>query len=107
MKIKIKQYFSHLSSSYKTFKEDSKKEIEETKELTKLLWEYRRRKLTDKEIELVKSQSKDIIRIAFMASIIILPGSFLITFVLIKIGQKTGIQFIPSSFQKKELKDKV
>lgn len=106
MIIRIKKYFSHLSSSYKTFKEDSKNEIEETKELTKLLWEYRKRKLTDKEVELVKGQSKDLLRIAFMGSLFVIPGGSALTFILIKFGHKTGIEFVPSSFKKKELKDK-
>lgn len=103
MIIRIKRYFSHLSQSYKTFKKDSKLEIEETKELTKLLWEYRKRKLTDKEVELVKGQSKDILRIAFMGSLFVIPGGSIFTFVLIKFGNKTGIEFVPSSFQKKKI----
>lgn len=93
-----------MSTSYKKFKVDSKKEYEETKELAKLIWEYKDRDLTPQEIEIVKNQSLDIVKLLILSGVFIIPFGSAVIFIFVKIGKKFGIKVLPSSFNKEEKK---
>ena len=93
-----------MSTSYKKFKVDSKKEYEETKELAKLIWEYKDRDLTPQEIEIVKNQSLDIVKLLILSGVFIIPFGSAVIFIFVKIGKKFVIKVLPSSFNKEEKK---
>jgi hypothetical protein len=99
---RIKKYFTDLNNSYQTFKVESKQELEETKQLAKLIWQFRDRRLTPEEIQLVKEQSVDLFKVVVTGGIFLIPGGTFIIFFLVKKGKHFGIKVLPSSFNKEK-----
>lgn len=89
-----------LKNSASKLKEESFEEIRETKEVTKLLWAAKRRKLTGEEKERIKDQSMDIVRLLFLTALFVIPGSGVLIILLVKGGKRVGVRFLPSSFSK-------
>ena len=77
-----------------------KNEKEETKELAQLLKKYveQQGSLSSEETKKVKDQFSDILKMAGLSIPIIMPFSFVIIPLIIKLGQKVGVNILPTSF---------
>ena len=77
-----------------------KNEKEETKELAQLLKKYAEQKgsLSSGEMKKVKEQFSDILKMAGLSIPIIMPFSFVIIPLIMKLGQKVGVNILPTSF---------
>ena len=77
-----------------------KNEKEETKELAQLLKKYveQQGNLSSEEMKKVKDQFSDILKMAGLSIPIIMPFSFVIIPLIIKLGQKVGVKILPTSF---------
>ena len=77
-----------------------KNEKEETKELAQLLKKYveQQGSLSSEEMKKVKEQFSDLLKIAGLSIPIIMPFSFVIIPLIIKLGQKVGVNILPTSF---------
>jgi cytochrome c-type biogenesis protein CcmH/NrfG len=92
-----------IRKSLKELKQESQLELEQTKEMTKLLWEARKRDLTAEEKEKVMGQSLDLGRLILLSALFVVPGSGVLIVLLVKGGNKIGIRFLPSSFVKNKI----
>ena len=77
-----------------------KNEKEETKELAQLLKRYveQQGSLSSQEMTKVKDQFSDLLKMAGLSIPIILPFSFVIIPLMMKLGQKVGVKILPTSF---------
>jgi len=77
-----------------------KNEKEETKELAQLLKKYveQQGNLSSEEMKKVKDQFSDILKMAGLSIPIIMPFSFVIIPLIMKLGQKVGVNILPTSF---------
>ncbi len=77
-----------------------KNEKEETKELAQLLKKYveQQGSLSSEEMKKVKEQFSDILKMAGLSIPIIMPFSFVIIPLIMKLGQKVGVNILPTSF---------
>ena len=77
-----------------------KNEKEETKELAQLLKKYVEQKgsLSSQEMTKVKDQFSDLLKMAGLSIPIIMPFSFVIIPLMMKLGQKVGVKILPTSF---------
>ncbi len=77
-----------------------KNEKEETKELAQLLKKYveQQGSLSSEEMKKVKDQFSDILKMAGLSIPIIMPFSFVIIPLIMKLGQKVGVNILPTSF---------
>ena len=77
-----------------------KNEKEETKELAQLLKKYveQQGSLSSEEMKKVKDQFSDILKMAGLSIPIIMPFSSVIIPLIIKLGQKVGVNILPTSF---------
>jgi len=77
-----------------------KNEKEETKELAQLLKKYveQQGSLSSEEMKKVKDQFSDILKMAGLSIPIIMPFSFVIIPLIMKLGQKVGVKILPTSF---------
>ena len=77
-----------------------KNEKEETKELAQLLKKYveQQGSLSSEEMKKVKEQFSDLLKIAGLSIPIIMPFSFVIIPLIMKLGQKVGVKILPTSF---------
>ncbi|MEC7935667.1 MAG: hypothetical protein VX922_05695 [Candidatus Neomarinimicrobiota bacterium] len=77
-----------------------KNEKEETKELAQLLKKYveQQGSLSSQEMTKVKDQFSDLLKMAGLSIPIILPFSFVIIPLMMKLGQKVGVKILPTSF---------
>ena len=77
-----------------------KNEKEETKELAQLLKKYveQQGSLSSEEMKKVKDQFSDILKMAGLSIPIMMPFSFVIIPLIIKLGQKVGVNILPTSF---------
>lgn len=77
-----------------------KNEKEETKELAVLLKKYveQQGKLSSEEMVKVKDQFSDLLKIAGLSIPVIMPFSFVIIPLMMKLGQKVGVKILPTSF---------
>ena len=81
-----------------------KNEKEETKELAQLLKKYVEQKgsLSSQEMTKVKDQFSDLLKMAGLSIPIIMPFSFVIIPLMMKLGQKVGVKILPTSFYDNE-----
>ncbi|MEC9026915.1 MAG: hypothetical protein VYD20_04465 [Candidatus Neomarinimicrobiota bacterium] len=81
-----------------------KNEKEETKELAQLLKKYveQQGSLSSQEMTKVKDQFSDLLKMAGLSIPIILPFSFVIIPLMMKLGQKVGVKILPTSFYDNE-----
>ena len=77
-----------------------KNEKEETQELAQLLKKYveQQGNLSSVEMTKVKEQFSDLLKIAGLSIPIIMPFSFVIIPLIMKLGQKVGVKILPTSF---------
>ena len=77
-----------------------KNEKEETQELAQLLKKYVEQEgsLSSEEMKKVKEQFSDLLKIAGLSIPIIMPFSFVIIPLIMKLGQKVGVKILPTSF---------
>ena len=77
-----------------------KNEKEETKELAQLLKKYVEQKgsLSSEEMKKVKEQFSDLLKMAGLSIPIMMPFSFVIIPLIMKLGQKVGVKILPTSF---------
>ena len=77
-----------------------KNEKEEPKELAQLLKKYveQQGSLSSQEMTKVKDQFSDLLKMAGLSIPIILPFSFVIIPLMMKLGQKVGVKILPTSF---------
>jgi hypothetical protein len=77
-----------------------KNEKEETQELVQLLKKYveQQGNLSSVEMTKVKEQFSDLLKIAGLSIPIIMPFSFVIIPLIMKLGQKVGVKILPTSF---------
>ena len=77
-----------------------KNEKEETKELAVLLKKYvdQQGDLSSDEMIKVKEQFSDLLKMAGLSVPIIMPFSFVIIPLMMKLGQKVGVNILPTSF---------
>lgn len=77
-----------------------KNEKEETKELAQLLKKYveQQGSLSSEEMKKVKDQFSDILKMAGLSIPIMMPFSFVIIPLIMKLGQKVGVNILPTSF---------
>ena len=77
-----------------------KNEKEETQELVQLLKKYveQQGNLSSEEMTKVKEQFSDLLKIAGLSIPIIMPFSFVIIPLIMKLGQKVGVKILPTSF---------
>ncbi len=77
-----------------------KNEKEETKELAQLLKKYveQQGSLSSEEMTKVKEQFSDLLKMAGLSIPIIMPFSFVIIPLIMKLGQKVGVKILPTSF---------
>ena len=77
-----------------------KNEKEETKELAQLLKKYveQQGSLSSEETKKVKDQFSDILKMAGLSIPIMMPFSFVIIPLIMKLGQKVGVNILPTSF---------
>jgi hypothetical protein len=77
-----------------------KNEKEETQELAQLLKKYveQQGNLSSEEMTKVKEQFSDLLKIAGLSIPIIMPFSFVIIPLIMKLGQKVGVKILPTSF---------
>ena len=77
-----------------------KNEKEETEELAQLLKKYveQQGSLSSQEMTKVKDQFSDLLKMAGLSIPIILPFSFVIIPLMMKLGQKVGVKILPTSF---------
>ena len=77
-----------------------KNEKEETKELAQLLKKYveQQGSLSSQEMTKVKDQFSDLLKMAGLSIPIIMPFSFVIIPLMMKLGQKVGVKILPTSF---------
>ena len=77
-----------------------KNEKEETQELAQLLKKYveQQGSLSSEEMTKVKEQFSDLLKIAGLSIPIIMPFSFVIIPLIMKLGQKVGVKILPTSF---------
>ena len=78
---------------------DSKNELIETKDMSKLIWDARKRKLSEVEKRDIKNQGKDVFKLLLLTGLFVLPFGGIIIVGLVKGGKKVGIQILPSSFK--------
>ncbi len=81
-----------------------KNEKEETKELAQLLKKYveQQGSLSSQEMTKVKDQFSDLLKMAGLSIPIIMPFSFVIIPLMMKLGQKVGVKILPTSFYDNE-----
>lgn len=94
--------FKRFIASMRTGYSNSKKEISQTKEATKLLWAARKRKLSAEEKGMVINQSGDVMRLMFLSALFLVPFGSVLVIVFVKGGDKIGVRFLPSSFIKEK-----
>ena len=77
-----------------------KNEKEETKELAQLLKKYveQQGSLSSEEMTKVKEQFSDLLKMAGLSIPIMMPFSFVIIPLIMKLGQKVGVKILPTSF---------
>lgn len=91
-----------VKNTISRFVAESKTEVKETKELTRLIWVSKDRPLTKEEIDPLKGQSLDIFRFICLSGIFVLPFSGFLIFFIIKIGKRLGVRILPSAFEEKK-----
>lgn len=100
--------FSNFSEKYrgsaKKFFKGLKHEIEENGELRRIIYDYLKDKksLSKEDLEFVKKQTTDVLRMVGLLGIFVLPGASLILPALILGAKKVGIELIPEGFRLKE-----
>ena len=77
-----------------------KNEKEETQELAQLLKKYveQQGSLSSEEMTKVKEQFSDLLKMAGLSIPIMMPFSFVIIPLIMKLGQKVGVKILPTSF---------
>jgi hypothetical protein len=90
-----------IKKSFKTFIEDSKSEAKETKEMLKLIWNAKDKSLRPEERVKIKNQGLDLFKLTFLGVLFVIPGTGILIIFLIKFGKRFGVNFLPSSFDKK------
>ena len=77
-----------------------KNEKEETQELAQLLKKYVEQEgsLSSEEMKKVKEQFSDLLKMAGLSIPIMMPFSFVIIPLIMKLGQKVGVKILPTSF---------
>ena len=95
-----KRLTSRLTKTAEKYKNEIKKEIEESKELIALLNKSKHTPLTTEEKEIVRKQLVDILKIIPTFVFLTLPGSFFALPILLKILPKS---VFPSSFDQNKL----
>lgn len=92
--------FKKLIASGNQLIKDCKNEASQTKQATQLFWEARKRKLSNDEKSKITGQSKDLLRLAFLGAIFVIPFGGVLIILLVKGGNKIGVRLLPSSFVK-------
>ena len=98
----MKKYINKIKTSIIGFSITTKRESIETKDMvytyTKLLHKQigGTNHPTEEEIQEAHKQLKDVGKIAALAPIVVLPGSFITIPLVIKIADKLGIDILPS-----------
>ena len=90
-----------IKASIDTLISNGRAEAKETKEMVALIWESRNKELTIEEKDKIKNQSFDVLRITVLTGLLIIPFSGFLIILLIKFGEKFGVEVLPSSFNKK------
>ena len=89
-----------IKETVKTFIDDTKSEVRETKEMAELIWQSKNKDLTPEEKTKVKNQGWDLLKMTFLGALFAIPGSGILIIFLAKFGKKFGINVLPSSFDK-------
>jgi len=91
-----------IKNGFLEFLKNSKEEAHEYKEAAQILNNYAKTGNASKEdIKKVRTQLIDTLKISSSLALFILPGGSLLLAMLITIGNKFDINFLPSSFSKK------
>lgn len=87
----------------KDFLEKCKDEVEEYKEVGSILKKYASgEKISKEDMDKVYTQLLDTLKIGGSGTLFMLPFGSVLLVALIKIGNKFGINFLPSAWDKKE-----
>ncbi len=117
IKKKLSQYYVNINLKRDDYKVVVKGKLIQIKEVlkqesieTKLMFETYQRftkgEATQKEMEAANEQFRDVLRGVGLGVVVILPFSPITIPLIVKLGQKLGIEVFPSSVKEKMGKDK-
>lgn len=87
-------------------KEVLKQESKETKQMFDTYQRFTKGEATQKEMEAANEQFRDVLRGVGLGVIVVLPFSPITIPIIVKLGQKLGIEVFPSSVKEQMGKDK-
>ena len=99
LKMKDKASLSELKNKLEKLKVALAKEGEQTKQMLETYINYTRGMVTDEEMELANRQFQDFLKTLGLGVFVILPGAPITIPLIVKLGQKLGVDVIPDSFK--------
>ena len=105
-KLEQTDFKEKIKSSLVKLKEILKQESKETKEMFETYQRYTRGEATEKEMEEANNQFRDLIKGLGLGFIIVLPFSPVTIPLVVKLGQRLGVDVFPSAVKEQMSKDK-
>jgi Fe-S oxidoreductase len=99
LKMKDKASLSELKSKLEKLKIALGKEREQTKQMLETYFNYTQGKASDEEMEQANKQFQDFLKTLGLGVFVILPGAPITIPLIVKLGQKLGVDVIPDSFK--------
>lgn len=94
-----KKFRAELIASLEKLKEGLAQEGKETQEMLEIYYAYSQGKVSKEEMEKANAQFRDLIKAMGLGFFLVLPFAPVTIPLIVKIGQKLGVNILPSSFQ--------
>jgi len=105
-KLKHSDFKEKLKSSLVKLKEILKQESQETKQMFETYQRFSRGEASKKEMEEANEQFRDLIKGMGLGVILVLPFSPITIPLVVKLGQRLGVDVFPSAVKEQMSKDK-
>lgn len=102
IKMKDKASLNELKTKLEKLRVALSKEREQTKQMIETYFNYTQGKATDEEMDQANKQFQDFLKTLGLGIFVILPGAPITIPLIVKLGQKLGVDVIPDSFKEED-----
>jgi len=104
IKMKDKASLNELKSKLEKLRTALSKEREQTKQMVETYFNYTKGKASEEEMNEANKQFQDFLKTLGLGIFVILPGAPITIPLIVKLGQKLGVDVIPDSFKEEDSK---
>ncbi len=99
LKMKDKATLGELKNKLEKLRHALSKEREQTRQMMETYFKYTQGRASDEDMEKANKQFQDFLKTLGLGIFVILPGAPITIPLIVKLGQKLGVDVIPDSFK--------